>query len=266
MRKAISCLIVAAIASACIAQVASPPASPKESAKVPIKEPAYSSARPLHVNLEFAGNPARHMLVVIDESKGNGKGYDIAYVDENMDGDLTNHAPKKFPLVTRSVAVAPTTTSPATAPSIVQKTVTDPTFKFTGPCTYKDDATSEYTLDLYALQDLNSKTVTGADQYFFWTMTGPDKWNFFFINGKFHTYKTAAEALQGTPIVLGGKCTWSVQARQQGSDVALDVGLKDPNGCTLRTASGPSGAVAPVLNMIDKKGKFIARDKPLEFG
>jgi len=111
-------------------------------------------------------------LGVLDESAGTGTGYNLAYVDENRNGDLTDDAAKMFPKYDRGSRAGQT----------------NPTFTFSGP--FKNKASAKYTLNIYELAR-NTQTTPG-EQYFFWTLDS-DEWNYFFINGKMELYSTAAE-------------------------------------------------------------------------
>jgi len=252
MRVLLVLFVAAAFASGCasrsnLAESPPPPSAPPS--PPPLKQPKYVSSRPLYINVVFGEKSAKNMLLAMDESKGDGTGYDIAYVDENMDGDLTNHSPKPFPV--------------RQAPGNTQAT---PNVSFTAPCPYKNGASAEYSLDLYSLAGANSKTPVRENLYFFWRMTDADKWNFLFINGTFRVYPAAADALRGQPIRLAGKCNWSFIAKQDGENTTLSVGLKDPNGCTLRTVSSPNGNPTPTITLIDKAGKVLVKDQKMEFG
>jgi len=63
----------------------------------PLKEPRYGSKRPLYFCVVFGKEGKNPMLGVVDESGGTDAGYDVAYVDENMNGDLTDDAVREFP-------------------------------------------------------------------------------------------------------------------------------------------------------------------------
>jgi len=63
----------------------------------PLKEPRYGSERPLYFCVVFGKEGKNPMLGVVDESGGTDAGYDVAYVDENMNGDLTDDTAKEFP-------------------------------------------------------------------------------------------------------------------------------------------------------------------------
>jgi len=47
------------------------------------------------------------MLGIIDESGGTGAGYDVAYVDENTNGDLMDDAAKEFPRLLHAAVILP---------------------------------------------------------------------------------------------------------------------------------------------------------------
>jgi hypothetical protein len=49
-------------------------------------EAAYRSARPLYAKLALTADRSKVLSVLLDESYGTGKGYDIVYVDTNFNG------------------------------------------------------------------------------------------------------------------------------------------------------------------------------------
>ena len=77
-------------------------------------------------------------------------------------------------------------------------------------------------------------------------------------------YPTAAKALAGAPVSLGGACKWDINVRTQGKKVMVSAGLKDTNGSTLRTLSGPSGSMSPKLTLL-QEDKAVKNDK-MTFG
>ena len=241
-RWMITCLLLTAVAASVKAEQ---PPSPKE--------PRYVSQSPLYLNVVFGEDAGKGMLVVLDETKGDGTGYNVAYVDESLDGDLTNDKPKTFEPQQRQGAKG-----------------MEAAFSFDGPCPYRKNDKITYRLDLYSLSGKNSKDgeirEAGARHYFFWWMTDKEKWDYFFINGVFRVYASSAEAMAGEPIRLGGKCKWSIEAKQKDKDVALSMGLKDANDCTLRSVSGAGGEKAPTFSVVDKAGKDIVKDKKMAFG
>ena len=56
----------------------------------PLKEPAYSSEKPLYAKIELDGKGSKVLTLAFDESQGTGKGYDTIYADLNFNGDLTD--------------------------------------------------------------------------------------------------------------------------------------------------------------------------------
>ena len=84
---AVSTMLLVSLVLLCHAETTKP--------QIP-KERSYGSAKPLYFRAVFGNERKSSMLGVIDESKGTGTGYDTAYVDENMNGDLTDEQPKNF--------------------------------------------------------------------------------------------------------------------------------------------------------------------------
>jgi hypothetical protein len=61
----------------------------------PLKEPAYSSEKPLYARIELDEKGSKVLTLALDESKGTGKGYDTMYPDLNLNGDLTDDEPTR---------------------------------------------------------------------------------------------------------------------------------------------------------------------------
>ncbi len=182
-------------------------------------------------------------LGVVDESGGTGAGYDVAYVDENRNGDLTDDAPKKFPTYERGSRTGQI----------------DPRFTFSGP--FGDKAGAKYSLNLYALG--RRGPATPGDHYFFWTLD-TDDWNYFFIRGKARLSSSAAEALAGPPIRLAGPCKWQIESKRRSGRVTVSASLKDENGCTLRSVRHGREQPSPKLTLL-KNGK-VELEEDMKFG
>jgi hypothetical protein len=56
----------------------------------PVKEPGYISDKPLYAKLALDEKGTRLLVFAFDESSGTGKGYDTIYMDQNLNGDLTD--------------------------------------------------------------------------------------------------------------------------------------------------------------------------------
>ncbi len=55
-------------------------------------EPAYSSKKPLYAFVVVNEAGTKVLKLVLDESRGTGKGYDTIYADVNFNSDLTDDA------------------------------------------------------------------------------------------------------------------------------------------------------------------------------
>jgi hypothetical protein len=55
-----------------------------------VKEPSYSSDKPLYALVMLDEDATKVVTIVFDESQGTGKGYDTIYADLNLNGDLTD--------------------------------------------------------------------------------------------------------------------------------------------------------------------------------
>jgi len=209
------------------------------------KEPRYGSERPLYFRVVFGKEGKNPMLGVVDESGGTGAGYDVAYVDENMNGDLTDDAAREFPRRERGSRAGEL----------------EPRFEFKGP--FEREVSAKYTLNIYSLAQKTRRSTQGNDYYFFWYLNIKE-WNYFFINGKMKLFSSAADALKGTPVHLGGECKWEISSRIRDSKSLVSAGLKDRNGCTLRVVRRASETVSPTLTLI-QDGK-VKTEQKMEFG
>jgi hypothetical protein len=82
-----------------------------------LKEPKYVSEKPIYRFFAFGPEGKSVMAMVLDESQGTGRGYDVYYVDLNFDRDITGDGERfvcKKPLqATRSSYKAPETAAVA---------------------------------------------------------------------------------------------------------------------------------------------------------
>jgi hypothetical protein len=206
------------------------------------KERSYGSERPLYLRMVFGKEGGASMLGVVDESEGTGTGYNTAYVDENMNGDLTDEQPKKFQRNSRT-----------------RKWV--PRFDFEGPL--GEEEVVKYTLNIYSLARRKDGAAPGDDYYFFWGLD-TEGWNYFFINGKMTLSSSAADAQKAEPLRLGGGCRWEIRSRIADGKVLVSAGLKDDNGSTLRVVRGGEKERSPALALSgDGQAKT---EEEMEFG
>lgn len=221
------------------------PCRPADLKPEQVTDRQYRSENPLYFRVVFGEEDGHSMLGVLDESGGTGAGYDAAYIDENMNGDLTDEAVKAFPRYERGSRVGEL----------------DPRVEFTGPL--KNGESARYTLYITSLTRKNRSIVAGNGYNFHWFM---DKyqWNYFFINGKMTLSSSAADALKGKPVRLGSQCQWEISARTRSGKPMISAGLKDENRCTLRSVRLAGKRQSPTLTLI-RDGKVKAEEK-LKFG
>ena len=60
-----------------------------------VGEPGYKSRTPLYMSLPMGSGNDAVVTVVLDESQGDGRGYDLLHIDVNNNGDLTDDTPVK---------------------------------------------------------------------------------------------------------------------------------------------------------------------------
>ncbi len=209
------------------------------------KEPQYGSEHPLYFRVVFGEEGNNSMLGIVDESGGTGTGYDVAYVDENMNGDLTDDAAREFPRRERGSRAGEL----------------EPRFEFKGP--FEIEGSAKYSLNIYSLAPRYRGSVKGNDYYFFWYLNTRE-WNYFFINGKMTLFSNVADALKGKPVRLGGQCQWEISSGTRDGKAMVSAGLKDRNGCTLRIVRRANERVSPTLTLI-QDGKVRTEEK-MKFG
>ncbi len=209
------------------------------------KEPRYGSQQPLYFCVVLGKEGTKSMLGIVDESGGTGTGYDVAYIDENMNGDLTDETAKKFSRYERGSRAGEL----------------EPRFEFTGP--FKGEEKAKYTLYIYSLTRKNYRRLPGNDYYFHWYLDTKG-WHYFFINGKMKLFSDAADAMKSKPVRLGGQCQWNISSGLKNGNQVISAGLKDGNGCTLRILSGAGDRKSPKLTLI-RDGKVRAEEN-MKFG
>ena len=219
----------------------SPPADPMPK---PPTERRYRSERPLYFRVVFGQEGNDSMLGVLDESGGTDSGYNVAYIDENMNGDLADEAAKEFPRRKQGRRAGEL----------------EPRFDFMGP--FKGNK-AKYTLYIYSLARTNRRATPGNAYSFIWFLD-TDQWNYFFLNGKMTLFSSAAKAHTGNPIRLVGQCHWEINSRTRRGKPTISAGLKDENGCTLRIVRRAGRTVSPKLSLI-QDGKTKA-EEDMRFG
>lgn len=210
-----------------------------------IMEPRYDSKNPLYFRVLFGKDAANLMLGVVDESHGTGVGYDVVYIDENMNGDLTDDTAKKFSRRENGSRAGEL----------------EPKFEFWGPFDGRDKA--KYAINIYTL---TPKFIESAkeNEYYFFSYLDFKEWHYFFINGKIKLFPSLEEALKGTSVLLGGECRWQLSSRVQDGKPLISAGLKDRNGCTLRAVTQGGQMLLPSLTLL-KDGKAKVEEK-MKFG
>lgn len=221
------------------------PTRPAAPASTPVKEPVLHSDRPLYFRLAFGMNGASFMLGVLDESRGAGAGYDTVHLDENMNNDLTDDAPKSFSTQSRVLKDRPGL---------------EANFEFKGP--FGKNGKARYTLQILAVHPSGAQARPVQESTLMWHLYY-NEWTYMFINGRMSLYSSAEAALNNTPVRLGGNCSWDISSRLDRGKVMMNAAAKDENGCRLRTVSG-SGPIVPMLTLL-QGGRAVMESK-MEFG
>lgn len=189
------------------------------------EEAAPVSAEALHFRLEVGVEEPLAVSGLLDETGGTGTGYDVARLD--LDGDGVFETEQAFAAGT----------DPRTKREFRDAKIT----------IERDGAT--WQVDLYALRFRRPKVEDGrVDAYFRWSVTKGDFYAWF-INGRMPLFTTAKAAAEELPAILGQNLAFEVTATTRGPQALLNVGLKDPNGCTLRLARVGAEQQTPTVTL-----------------
>ncbi len=220
--------------------------APLTEADLSRESPQDGSKDPLYFRVVFGDDDANSMLGKV-EASGAGTGYDVAYMDENNNGDLMDDLAKPFPRIEHGS----------------RSGQLDPRIEFSG--LLKGAETATYRLSIYSLTR-GSKANTGAGDYYYHWNLDSDQWHYFFINGKMRLSASVVEARKAPPVRLGGPCKWDIRTSSKDGTAMVSAGLKDENGCTLRVVSqdGDGKDITPRLSLT-KDGK-IELEQAMEFG
>lgn len=195
--------------------------------------------RPLYFRVVFGKEGTNSMLVMLDKTSVIGRGYDVAYVDENMNGDLTDDGVKKFHRF-----------DPGELYQV---------FEFEGPL--KEGTNAKYRL---IIRSLARKTRAGPGDYHFSWRLDTEEWAYFFMTGKMRLFSSAADALKGPPVRLAGDCKWQISSAPKDGKTMVSAGLKDENGCTLGSVTQARKALSPRLSLL--KDDKVELEEDMKFG
>jgi len=189
------------------------------------------------------GKDAREMLVILDESKGTGKGYDLAIADTNLNGKLSDEKIVKGKEYRGSYY--------------------EHEFKVVAPFG-NVDRKAEYSLTVLAWVAKVNGVQGAVSVHGYLTLHGGETWSYMFINGPEKKDPKNPDTVLyslGTPVSL------DVKATAKGKDLAVSAAIKDEAGQTLRFArnSARSGDVAPHLTVKGPSGETVF-DKDMEYG
>lgn len=211
------------------------------------RDSSCRSQHPLYFRLAFGELGKSSMLGVVDESGGSGSGYDTVYLDENLNSDCTDEQPKRFPRQKNPRAGT---------------TGWDPQFSVRGPPGKYGGV--NFTL---TMSDLERKRTNGSQNIrassLMWRMN-LGEWTYLLINGMIKLYPSAAAALEGAPILLGGPCAVEVGAQVAQGRVSVTAAAKDENNCRVRMVYRNNQPLTPLLTL-NQGGRVVKKDK-MEFG
>ena len=224
-------------------QAMTPQAGSPSSTQMSLKLPKLSSSKAKFAELVFDGKAKNGMLILLDESGGDGTGYDTGYVNKNGDGDFSDKKPVKFKRwpydeTGRTCNGVLQTTAPA--PADPQKTVNIALMVNSSPNYYRWN--QHISVDCQ-ITDRNGHGVTLSC-----------------ANIKF--YPSADEA-RANPARVDTKISFGMTAKEKdGGNVSLSPSAQDSNGNPLSELSG----LLATIRIRDKDGKEVARKLKFEFG
>lgn len=195
---------------------------------------------------------AKAMDLVLDESKGTGKGYDVAIADTNLDGKLSDEKP-----IAREQAES-------------QATYSSFRFEVTAPFGQVDPK-AKYAFSAYVFPDGVITTSYGKDE----RMTISDlmcslsfaqkdeKWSYMILGLEGKADEKTDPGLKlarlGTPFKLG------LTAEFKEGKLEVTGAIKDADEQTLRTARHGETEVVPHLKLTAPDGR-VFEDKDLSYG
>lgn len=189
------------------------------------------------------GATSKTLLLVLDESKGTGKGFDVAIADLNLDGKLSDEKPIENKNALGALSNRQIFEIAAKAPF----GDVDPEAVYTlSPYLYK-------TGDKYALRYMAATIQVGKeDARWTYTVLGqtgkPDKEDPGLVRYGF-----------GTPVTIEADTTLN------GGEIRVSSMIRDGNGQTLRTVQHGDREYMPHLKVTDPAGKVFV-DKDLSYG
>ena len=167
----------------------------------------------------------------LDETKGTGDGYDVAFLD--LDGDGAPETRQDFGTyeVYRTLEKRP-----------------DPKVKIS-------HEGCDWVLDLRYSRFTVREGVASANIR--WTVTRGEEFYAWFINGRVSFFTDPEAAAAADPIRLGPPFHFKMGTRTRGRQGLVTVGLKDANGCTLRLARTNGKIVQPTLKLLSEGSEVL---------
>ncbi len=167
----------------------------------------------------------------LDESKGTGEGYDVAFLDLDGDGILETRQEFGTWEMPRTKEKRP-----------------DPKVRIS-------HEGCDWVLDLrysrFTVQD------GVAPVSIRWTVTRGEEFYAWFINGRVNFFADPKAAAEADPIRLGPPFHFKTGTRTRGRQGLVTVGLKDANGCTLRLARTNGKTVQPTLKLLSEGSEVL---------
>lgn len=173
----------------------------------------------------------------LDESLGTGEGYDIGYLDTDMDKDFTNNPLLTFPL--------------QVAGPWGRKFAWH--LEFSSPL---GDKKIDYRLTIDSTPRKSIEGNTSISWHF-----KVEDLVFFFGNGEMIFYPSMSEALKGKPVCVGSKLDVKINHSTKGHKVVISAVLKDANGCSLIGILTSHGKLSPQLTLLTASGKSVIQEK-----
>jgi hypothetical protein len=182
------------------------------------------------------------MWVVYDESRGTRSGYDKAYVDENMNNDLSDDVPKKVGKALASAKRPQYIRFGTKLGKYGNAVCSIGIFSLSRPqfdkSTYQSKHKLHYSVNIAEWPDGNTSC--------------------FFTNGEATLYPSARAAAAGSPVTIGDY-DFSIHCKSTKKGVFVRGEFKDKNGASLRHVFCSSKLQQPPYTFRDENGYFVTK-------
>jgi hypothetical protein len=218
------------------------PVAAVSAAEIAGYSPTSDNALPYSMRLG-PGEKAARMLVVLDESRGAGKGYDVAVADLNLDGTLSDQEPILKPLSGSSSRYARYNMETVAPFGSVDLEATYSLILYVFPKKENQPARSPYVSATIKLK------------------SGEDAWEYRLSGSP----EADPESSGPTVVALGEPVALESTPRTNRGSIRTKVAIKDKNGLSMRGIKKNGKTVGPHLAILAPDGSTTA-EKDMSYG